>query len=219
MSSKCVITNSMDARRFAIISTKLYVPVVALSIQDNAKLLEHLKASFERTIGWNKYLSKVESYNTRKPYLDKLIDPSFQWVNRLFVLSFENDTDRTLHTKYYLPKVEIKDYNVEIDVKNFFGQLINNNIKTYENIRKIAADQGDDYTTGFLLDYPYFKTKYKMIAMNLSKQQALDADPKAIQQINFTKDLDRAERPFMFLILGEAKETILDFSQRTARIL
>ena len=211
----------MDARRFAIISTKLYVPVVALSIQDNGKLLQQLKASFKRTIGWNKYLSKVESYNTRNPYLDKLTDPSFQWVNRLFVLSFKNDTDRTLHTEYYLPKVEIKDYNVEIDVKNFFGQPINNNIKTCENIRKIAADQGDDYITGSLLDYPYFKKIYiyKMIAMNLSKQQALDADPKAVQQISFTKNLDRAEGPFMFLILGEAKETILGFSQGTTRIL
>ena len=94
--------------------------------------------------------------------------------------------------KYYLPNVEIKDYNVMIDGKNFFDQLIKNDKVPYENIRKIAIGQGDDYTTGCLLDYSYFKKCYKMIAIGVSKQEALDADPKAIQQINFTANLDRA---------------------------
>ena len=80
--------------------------------------------------------------------------------------------------------------------KNFFDQRINNDIKTYVNVRKTATGQGDDYTTGCLLDYPYFKENYKMIAMDLSKQQALDADPRAIQQINFTANLDRVENAF-----------------------
>ena len=80
--------------------------------------------------------------------------------------------------------------------KNFFDQRINNDIKTYVNVRKTATGQGDDYTTGCLLDYPYFKENYKMIAMDLSKQQALDADPRAIQQINFTANLDRVENVF-----------------------
>ena len=114
-------------------------------------------------------------------YLNHLINPSFQGVNILFVLSFENETDRTLHSTYYLPKTEIKDYNVMIDDKNFFDQPINSMTKAYENIRKIATGQGDDYTTGCLLDYPYFKDHYKMIAIDLSKQQALDADPREIQ--------------------------------------
>ena len=86
----------------------------------------------------------------------------------------------------------MKDYNVMIDGKNFFDQPINNMIKTYENIRKITIGQGDNYTTGCLLDYTYFK-KYKMIAIDLSKQQVLDADPKAIQQISFTENLDRKQ--------------------------
>ena len=94
--------------------------------------------------------------------------------------------------KYYLPNVEIKDYNVIIDGKKFFDQLIKNDKVTYENIRKIAIGQGDVYTTGCLLDYSYFKKYYKMIAIGLSKQEALDADPKAIQQINFRANLDRA---------------------------
>ena len=134
-------------------------------------------------------------------------------------MSFENENDRTSHAEYYLPKVEIKDYNVMVDGKNFFDQSINNDFKTYENIRKIATGKGDDYTTGCLLDYSYFKDHYKMIAIDLSKQQALDADPRAIQQINFTANLDRAGNTTMFFIIEEAKETVLDFSQGTVKVL
>ena len=87
---------------------------------------------------------------------------------------------RTSKRRYYIPNVEIKDYNVMIDGKNFFDQPIKNDKVTYENIRKNATGQGDDYKTGCLLDYIYFKKYYKMVAVDLSKQQALDADPKAI---------------------------------------
>ena len=123
-------------------------------------------------------------------YLNHLINPSFQRVNRLFILSFENEDQRKSHSTYYLPKVEIKNYNVMIDGKNFFDQPINSMTKTYENIRKIATGQGDDYTTGCLLDYPYFKNHYKMIAIDLSKQQALDTYLRAIPKISFTANLD-----------------------------
>ena len=149
--------------------------------------------------------------------MNHLVDPSFQWINRLFVLSFENEDDRTSHSTYYLPKVEIKDYNVMIDGKNVFDQPINSDLKTYENIRKIATGQGDDYTTGCLLDYSYFKDYYKMIAIDLSKQQVLDADPTAIQQINFTANLDSARNTTMFFIIEEAKETVLNFLQGTLK--
>ena len=82
-----------------------------------------------------------------------------------------------------------------------FDQPIKNNKVTYENTRKIATGQGDDYTTGCLLDYPYFKDNYKMIAVNLGKQQALDVDPRIIQQINFTANLDRASNTRIHFIL------------------
>ena len=134
------------------------------------------------------------------------------------MLSFENEDQRKLHSAYHLPKVEIKDYNVMIDGKDFFDQPINSVTKTYENIRKIATGQRDDYTTGSLLDYPYFKNHYKMIALDLSKQQALDADPRAIQQINFTANLDRNGNTTMFFIIEEAKETVLDVSQGTVKV-
>ena len=98
-------------------------------------------------------------------------------------------------------------------------QPINSMIKTHENIRKIAAGQGDDYTAGCLLDYSYFKDHYKMIPIDLKKQQVRDNDPKAIQQINFTVNLDRAGNITKFFIIEEAKETVLDFLQGTVKVL
>ena len=109
---------------------KLYVPLVTLSTQDNAKLLQQLKSGFKRAINWNKYQTK-KSTERQNQYLDFLIDPSFQRVNGILVLPFENEGNRTVNTEYYLPKVETKNYNVMIDAKNLFllGQF-----KWYENI-------------------------------------------------------------------------------------
>ena len=206
-SSTCVlISTNIDGQnaKFAITDTKLYVPVVTLSAQENTNFLQHLKSGFKRVISWNKYLSKPELL-AQNPNLNRLVEPSFQGVNRLFVLAFENDDDRTSYDEYYLPTVEIKDYNIMNNGENLFDQPIKNNKVTYENIRKIATGQGDDYTTGCLLDYSYFADTYKMIAVDLSKQQALDADPRAIQQINFTANLDRAGNTRIYFILEEAK--------------
>ena len=106
-----------------------------------------------------------------------------------------------------------------IDERNFFDQTVKNNKIMFEYIRKIATSQGDDYTTRCLIDYIYFKNYYKMIAADLKKQQALDADPKAIQQIDFTANLDRAGNTRIYFILEEAKETVLYFSQGTVNVL
>ena len=181
-SSTCVITNSIGAGSFAITDTKFYVPVLTLSTQHNAKLLQLLKSGFKRTIDWNKYQSGPKTY-AQNQYLNHLFDSSFQGINRLFVLSFENEDGRTSHSEYYLPKVEIKDYKAKIDGKNFFDQPINNDIKTYENIRKIATGQGDDYTTGCLLDYPYFKENYKMIAIDLSNSKLFMLTPEQFNRL------------------------------------
>ena len=104
-----------------------------------------------------------------------------------------------------------------IDGKNFFDQPIDTMAKTYENIRKIATGQGD-YTTGCLLDYPYIKDHYKMIAIDLSKQQVLDADPRAIQQTNFMANLDRDGNTTMFFITEEVKETVFEFSKGAVKV-
>ena len=175
-SSTCVLVSTVDPNQsatFAITDTKLYVPVVTLSTQENTKFFQQLKSDFKRVINWNKYLSKPELL-AQNPNLNHLDEPNFQGVNRFFALAFENDDDRTSYNEYYLPTVEIKDYNIMINGENFFDQPIKNNKVTYDNIRKIAIADGDDNTTGCLLDYPYFKDTYKMIAVDLSRQQALD---------------------------------------------
>ena len=122
-SYKCVLSNDTKATTFAITDTKLYVLLVTFSTKDNAKLLQQLKSG---TINWSKYQSKV-TIQLLNPYLDHLIDPIFQGVNRLFGLLFEITTDRTVHTKYYLPTVEIKDYNVMFNRQNFFNQPVKSN--------------------------------------------------------------------------------------------
>ena len=110
-----------------------------------------------------------------------MIDRSFQGINRLFVLSFENEAQITSYKRYYLPTREIKNYSVMIHGQNVFDQPVRNDLITYDGIRKIATGQGYDYATGCLLDYNYFEKYCKTIAIDLSKQQALDTDLKAIQ--------------------------------------
>ena len=118
-SKYCVISSATGKTKFKITETKLYIPVVTLSTQENAKLLQQLKSGFKRTIIWNEYESQPKTFAKNK-YLNYLINPCFQGVNRLFVLSFENENDKTSYTTYYFPKVEIKDYNVRIDGRNIF---------------------------------------------------------------------------------------------------
>ena len=189
--SNWVTFSATGETKLKITDTKLYVPVVTLSNQDNTKLLQQLKSSLKRTINWSKYQLNPKTYSQNR-YLTHLVDPSFQGVDRLFVLSFENEDDGTSHSTY-----------VMIDGKNVSNRVTNSDLKTYENIINITTGQGDDYTTGCLLNYSYFKNCYKMIAIDLSKQQFLDADPRAIKQINFTANLDSVGNTTMFFIIEE----------------
>ena len=106
-----------------------------------------------------------------------------------------------------------------IDGKNVFDQLLNSDLKTYENIIKVTIGQGGDYTTGCLLDYSSFINYYKIIAIDLSKQRVLDADLRAIQQINFTANLDSVGNTTLSFIIEETKETVLYFSQGAVKVL
>ena len=155
-SPTCVITSSTGKGKFKIANTNLYVPIVTLSRNDNEKLFQQLGSGFKRVINWNRYLSRPELLQ-QNPNLNYLIEPSFRGINRLFVLPFENDTQRKVHSGYYLPNVEIKNYHVMINAEKFFDEPIKDNkvdepIKdnkvTYENIRKVATGKGDDYKTG-----------------------------------------------------------------------
>ena len=153
-STNCVIVSTNFANQnatFEITDTKVCLPVVTLSAQDNSKLLQQLKSGFKRVINWNKYLSKPELLR-RNPNRNHLFELSFQGVNRLFVLAFENNTQKTSAKGYYLQNVERKDFNIMINGENLFDQPAKDNKVTYENIRKIATGKGDDYTTGCLLD-------------------------------------------------------------------
>ena len=145
---KSVLSNDAKATTFPITNTNFYVSVITLSTQDNTKLLQQLKSGFKRTINQNKYQPKVTT-KTSNPYLDFLIEPIFEGVNRLFVLSFENKDNRTAHTKYYLPTAEIK-YYVMTDRRNYFDQPVKNDLITYDNTRKNVVGQGDDYTIAYL---------------------------------------------------------------------
>ena len=183
---KMLLINNLFYNRFSYCQSNAniynnwckFVPVVNLLNQDNGKLLQQLKSGFIRTINWSKYQSKVTAKEQNR-YLYYLIDPCFQGINTLSVLSFENNTDGASYSRYYIPLAEITDYNVMIDGRNVFDQTVKDNLITYGSIWKMSNGPGDNYTTGCMLDYPYFKNYCKMIATDWSKQQTLDSDLKA----------------------------------------
>ena len=197
---------------FKITDTKLYVPVVTLSKEDDIKLLEQLKSGFKRTIKWNKYRSQM-TIQPKNNNLNYLIDPTFMNVNRLFVLSFlrNNNTDsRYYFSNYYVPKAIINDFNVLIDGKSFFDLPVKDEEETYEKII-----DNNDYTSGNLLDFAYYKKHYKLIAIDLSKQTQLK-DP---QQINLIGKLSRNTGATMFFIIERSEETTFSFSQNSVTIV
>ena len=206
---------------FEITDTKVYVPNVTLSKENDTKLLEQLKTGFKKTIKWNKYRSQmtVQSSNSNLNYLT---DPTFTNVNRVFVLSFqriagENNTTkdhRDSFSDYFVPNVEIKDFNVLIDGKSFFDLPVKNEEEAYENVMDMSNN--NDYTTGNLLDFAYFKENYKLIATDLSKQTKL----KDSQQINFIEKLENQDHgATMFFIIEKSEETTFNFSQNSVTII
>ena len=174
--------NAPTGATLAINDCKLYVPVVTLSKDDKTKLLTNSKLGFKREIIWNKYRSQMttEAVNNN---LNILIDPTFTNVNRLFVLAYQNADDRQSFSQFYLPRVMVKDYNVIIDKLAFFDLPIKTEEEAYEKIINISRN--NEFTTGNLLHYDYFKKHYKLNAIDLSKQQVLQENEDLIQQTNF----------------------------------
>ena len=195
--------NVPTAATVAINDCKLYVPAVTLSKDDEIKLLNNLRSGFKREIIWNKYRSQVttEAVNNN---LNILIDPTFTNVNRLFVLAYQNADDRQSFSQFYLPNVMVKDYNVIIDKLAFFDLPIKTEEEAYEKI--IHISRNNEYTTGNLLDYDYFKKYYKLIAIDLSKQQVLQENEDLIQKINFIGKLEEAAN--VFIIIEKKENTI-----------
>ena len=209
---------------FKITSTKLYVLVVTLSTKNNTNLTKQLNEGFKRSVYWNEYKSKIETKEADANNIKRFpLDASFDGVNRLFVLAFDNTNngntkvERESHRKYFFPRVDVTNYNVLIDSRNFYDQPVNDQFKNYDEIRKIATGKGDDYTTGCLLDYQYFKDYYQLIAVDLSKQKELDADPRAIQQIEFYGKLETNSQ--VCTLLEKSKETVLEFYKGTTKVL
>ena len=187
-------------------------------------LTKQLNEEFRKSVYWNEYKSKIERKEANDQIRTRLpLYASFQGINRLFVLAFNNtdgnanQVERNSHKKYFLPRIDITKYNVLIDGRNVYDQPINDQIEKYVEIRKIATRKGDDYTTGCLLDYQCFKDHYQLIAVDLSKQKELDADSRAIQQIEFYGRLNTNSQ--VCTVLEKSKETVLEFYKETAKVL
>ena len=206
--------NAPTGATLAITDSKLYVPVVTLSKDDEIKLLTNLKSGFKREIIWNKYRSQMttEAINNN---LNILIDPTFTNVNRLLVLAYRTADNRQSFSQFYLPNVMVKDFNVIIDKLAFSDLPIKTEEEAYEKI--IDISRNNEYTTGNLLDYDYFKKHYKSIAIDLSKQQVLQENEDLIQQINFIERLENAAN--VFIIIEKKENTILKFSQNLANVI
>ena len=161
---------------------KTLYPIVTLKTEDNTKLSNSLNEGFKRLIYWNEYkVISNKNYNENE-YIRERLDASIQGVNRLFVFPYmrgNNLATENSYNKYFLPRLKIDNYNIEIDGRNFYDQAINDSIKQNDEIRKISIGQCDDYTTGWLLDFALFREKYRLIAADLSKQKTLDADSRA----------------------------------------
>ena len=173
---ECVLSTAADDAVFIINDTKLYVPVVTLSKEDNKDFIEQQNKGSQRSIYWNKYKTKeqTEDGNANSGKCINL-DPSFQDVNRLFLMAYSradnNQAARNGQQKYYLPRIDLKKHNVIIDGRNFYDNPFESDIEKYRELKKVMIGKGEDYTTGSLLDYDYFKKNYKLVAVDLSKQK------------------------------------------------
>ena len=205
---------------FIINDTKLYVPVVTLPKEDNKDFIEQQNKGFQLSIYWNEYKTKELTEDADANVFKYInLDPSFQGVNRLFVMAYnrvDGQPTRNGQRKCYLPRVDLKKYNVIIDGRNFYDNPIESDIEKYRELEKVMIVKREDYTTGSLLDYNYFNKHYKLVAIDLSKQKELDVDPRAIQQIEFKYML--GTNSTIYWVLEKSKETILEFCKGTAKV-
>ena len=217
---ECVLSTGAGEAVFIINDTKLYVPVVTLSKEDNEDFIEQQNKGFQRSIYWNEYKTKeINEDADANVFKYNNLDPSFQSVNRLFVMAYNRangQPTRNRQQKYYLPRIDLEKYNVIIDGRNFYDNPIESDIEKYRELKKVMIGKGEDYTTRSLLDFNYFDKHYKLVAVDLSKQKELDADPRAIQQIEFKYMLETNST--IYWVLEKSKETILEFYKGTFKV-
>ena len=217
---ECVLSTGAGEAVFIINDTKLYVPVVTLSKEDNKDFIEQQNKGFQRSIYGNEYKTKEINEDVDANVFKYInLDPSFQGVNRLFVMAYNRangQPTRNGQRKYYLPRISLNKYNVIIDGRNFNDNPIESDIEKYRELKKVMIGKGEGYTTGSLLDYDYFDKHYKLVAIDLSKQKELDVDPRAIQQIEFKYML--GTNSTIYWVLEKSKETILEFYKGTVKV-
>ena len=217
---ECVLSTDDGNAVFIINDTKMYVPVVTLSKEDNKDLIEQQNKGFQSSIYWNEYIKKEINEDADANVFKYInLDPSFQGVNRLFVMAYNRangQPTRNVQQKYYLPRIDLEKYNVIIDGRNFYDNPIESDIEKYRVLKKVMIGKGEDYTTGSLLDFDYFDKHYKLVAVDLSKQKELDADPRAIQQIEFKYML--GTNSTIYWVLEKSEETILEFYKGTVKV-
>ena len=220
-----IISNANTATTFQITKNELYVPVVTLSTENNNKLTNLLSEGFKRSVIRNEYKTKIETVRQNDNNFKRtLLDASYSGVNRLFAMGFNNSNikrnsnDPLSHRRYYLLRMEIKDYNVLIDGRNFYDQNINNSITRHNELLKLTTGKSEDYTTGCLTDYDWYIKDFNIDAVDLSHQAVLDSDPKAIQEIEFIYKLTNGTEQQILPVLEKEKETILEFSKGTVKV-
>ena len=217
---ECVLSTDDGNAVFIINDTKMCVPVVTLSKEDNKGFADQQNKGFQRSIYWNEYKTKEINENADANVFKYInLDPSFQDVNRLFVLAYNRangQPTRNGQQKYYLPRIDLEKYNVIIDGRKFYDNPIESDIEKYRELTKVMIGKGEDNTTGSLFDFNYFNKHYKLVAVDLSKQKELDAHPRAIQQIEFKYML--GTNSIIYWVLEKYKETILDFYKGTVKV-
>ena len=172
---ECVLSTNAGPAVFIINDTKLYVPVVTLSKEDNKDFTEQQNKGFQRSIYWNEYKTKELTADAGANVFKYIsLDSSFQCVNRLFLMAYSRvagQPTRNGQQKYYLPRIDLKKYNVITDGRNFYDNPIESVIEKYRELKKVMIGKGEDYTTGSLLDYNYFNKHYELGAVDLSKKK------------------------------------------------
>ena len=212
---------------FQITKGELYIPVLTLNTENNNKLSRLLSKGFERTVIWNECKSKIETVNVKtndNNFKRTTLDTSFQGVIRLLVAAYEtgdiarNSNSNPSKRRYYLPRAEIKDYNVLVDGRNFYDQNVNSR---YNELLKMTTGRSEDYSTGCLLDYDYYIKDFNIVGIDLSHQAVLDSDPTINQQIEFVYKLPSGNAAIIYdllTVLEKEKQAVLKFSEGTVNV-
>ena len=175
----CILSSDGDSAKFKILDANLHVPVVTLSTKDNVSLTKQLSDWFKRSVYQNSYQTIPAKGTNQGTNIYELLIASFQGVKRLFALAYVIAADDA--------------HKLLTDGRNCYDQAIDDLIKHYDEARRVSTGQSGEYNTGSLLDYACFKNNYRLISVDLSKQKAFNADPRAIQLVVFQGVVEGAD--------------------------